>query len=69
VEQLRRWGCGLRSCSEQWLDTSGTSPVANLMFTIMTGFAEFERSLIAKRVRAGMARAKAHGKRLAGRGR
>jgi DNA invertase Pin-like site-specific DNA recombinase len=35
--------------------------VANLMFTIMTGFAEFERSLIAERVRAGMARAKKSG--------
>jgi DNA invertase Pin-like site-specific DNA recombinase len=62
VDQLRRWGCGLRSYSEPWLDTSGTSPVANLMFTIMTGFAEFERSLIAERVRAGMARAKQQGR-------
>lgn len=24
VEQLRRWGVGLRSYSEPWLDTSGT---------------------------------------------
>jgi DNA invertase Pin-like site-specific DNA recombinase len=62
TDQLRRWGCGLRSYSEPWLDTSGTSPVANLMFTIMTGFAEFERSLIAERVRAGMARARAQGR-------
>jgi DNA invertase Pin-like site-specific DNA recombinase len=62
VDQLRRWGCGLRSYSEPWLDTSGTSPAANLMFTIMTGFAEFERSLIAERVRTGMARAKQQGK-------
>jgi DNA invertase Pin-like site-specific DNA recombinase len=64
VDQLRRWGCGLRSYSEPWLDTSGTSPVANLMFTIMTGFAEFERSLIAERVRAGMARARKQGKHM-----
>ena len=61
-EQLRRFGVVLRSYSEPRLDTSGTSPVANLMFTIMTGFAEFERSLIAERVRAGMARAKKQGK-------
>src|SRR6516162_1835486 len=64
TDQLRRWGCGLRSYSEPWLDTSGTSPVANLMFTIMTGFAEFERSLIAESVRAGMARAREQGKAL-----
>jgi DNA invertase Pin-like site-specific DNA recombinase len=61
TDQLRRWGCGLRSYSEPWLDTSGQSPAANLMFTIMTGFAEFERSLIAERVRAGMVRAKKQG--------
>ena len=64
VDQLRGWGCGLRSYSEPWLDTTGTSPVANLMFTIMTGFAEFERSLIAESVRAGMARARKQGKAL-----
>jgi DNA invertase Pin-like site-specific DNA recombinase len=62
VETLRRQGVGLRSYSEPWLDTSGTSPMANLMLTIMAGFAEFERSLIAERVRAGMARAKRQGK-------
>jgi DNA invertase Pin-like site-specific DNA recombinase len=64
VAELRRWGCGLRSYSEPWLDTSGTSPVANLMFTIMTGFAEFERSLIAERVRAGMSRARKQGRHI-----
>jgi DNA invertase Pin-like site-specific DNA recombinase len=62
VAELRRWGCGLRSYSEPWLDTSGQSPIANLMFTIMTGFAEFEKALIAERVRAGMARARKQGR-------
>jgi len=46
---------------EQWLDTSGTNPVGELMFNIITSFAEFEKALIAQRVRAGMARAKAQG--------
>jgi DNA invertase Pin-like site-specific DNA recombinase len=64
VEQLRRWGVGLRSYSEPWLDTSGTSPVADLMLNILASFAQFERALIAERVRAGMARAKRQGKRL-----
>jgi len=62
VEQLRRWGVGLRSYSEPWLDTSGTLPAADLMLNIMASFAQFERSLIAERVRAGMARAKKQGK-------
>ena len=62
VEQLRRWGVGLRSYSEPWLDTSGTSPVADLMLNILASFAQFEKALIAERVRAGMARAKKQGK-------
>jgi DNA invertase Pin-like site-specific DNA recombinase len=62
VEQLRRWGVGLRSYSEPWLDTSGTSPVGDLMLNILASFAQFERSLIAERVKAGMARAKKQGK-------
>ncbi|HLY21557.1 MAG TPA: recombinase family protein [bacterium] len=62
VEQLRRWGVGLRSYSEPWLDTSGTSPVGDLMLNILASFAQFERALIAERVRAGMARAKKQGK-------
>src|SRR2546427_365084 len=53
TEQLRRWGVGLRSYSEPWLDTSGTSPVGDLMLNILASFAQFERALIAERVRAG----------------
>jgi len=58
---LRRWGVGLRSYSEPWLDTSGASPVGDLMLNILASFAQFERGLIAERVRAGMARAKRQG--------
>jgi DNA invertase Pin-like site-specific DNA recombinase len=61
LEDLRRWGVGLRSYSEPWLDTSGTNPAGELMFNILASFAQFERSLIAERVRAGMARAKKSG--------
>jgi len=64
TEDLRRWGVGLRSYSEPWLDTSGTSPVGDLMLNILASFAQFERALIAERVRAGMARAKRQGRRL-----
>src|SRR5262249_20254836 len=64
VEQLRRWGVGLRSYSEPWLDTSGRSPVGDLMLNILASFAQFEKALIAERVRAGMARARKQGKTL-----
>jgi DNA invertase Pin-like site-specific DNA recombinase len=61
TEQLRRWGVGLRSYSEPWLDTSGSSPVGDLMLNILASFAQFEKALIAERVKAGMARAKKQG--------
>jgi DNA invertase Pin-like site-specific DNA recombinase len=64
VEQIRRWGVGLRSYSEPWLDTSGTSPAGDLMLNILASFAQFEKALIAERVRAGMERARRQGKHL-----
>ena len=39
-----------------------TPPAGNAMFQMMGVFAEFERAMIAERVRAGMARAKSQGK-------
>lgn len=41
-----------------------TTPAGRLMFHVIGAMAEFERSLIAERVRAGMKRAAAKGKRL-----
>ena len=64
VEQLRRWGVGLRSYNEPMIDTSGASPLSDLLLNLMASFAQFERSLIAERVRAGMDRARKQGKRL-----
>jgi DNA invertase Pin-like site-specific DNA recombinase len=62
LDQLRRWGVGLRSYTEAWLDTSSASPWGDLLFNILASFAQFERSLIAERVRAGMERARRQGK-------
>jgi len=62
LEQFRQWGVGLRSYTEPWADT--TSPQGELVFNLLTTFAQFERSLIAERVRAGMERARKQGKRL-----
>ncbi|MBS7544638.1 recombinase family protein [Ancylobacter oerskovii] len=47
---------------QQALDTS--TPAGRAMFQMMGVFAEFERSMIQERVKAGLARAKADGKKL-----
>jgi hypothetical protein len=47
---------------QQGLDT--TTPAGKAMFQMMGLFAEFERAMIAERVRAGLARARGEGKRL-----
>jgi DNA invertase Pin-like site-specific DNA recombinase len=47
---------------QQGLDT--TTPAGKTMFQMMGVFAEFERSMIQERVRAGLARGKSEGKRL-----
>ena len=47
---------------QQGLDT--TSPAGKALFQMMGVFAEFERSMIQERVRAGLRRAKDEGKRL-----
>jgi DNA invertase Pin-like site-specific DNA recombinase len=47
---------------QQGLDT--TTPGGKAMFQMLGVFAEFERSIIQERVRAGLRRAKAEGKRL-----
>jgi len=60
LEQFKRWGVGLRSYTEPWADT--TSAQGELVFNLLATFAQFERSLIAERVRAGMTRAKRQGK-------
>jgi DNA invertase Pin-like site-specific DNA recombinase len=62
LEEFRRWGVGLRSYTEPWADTS--SPQGELVFNLLATFAQFERSLIAERVRAGMERARRQGKHI-----
>ncbi len=62
LEDLRRWGVGLRSYTEPWADT--TSPQGELVFNLLATFAQFERSLISERVKAGIARARKQGRRI-----
>ncbi len=47
---------------QQGIDT--TTPAGKAMFQMMGVFAEFERAMIVERVKAGLARARAAGKRL-----
>jgi DNA invertase Pin-like site-specific DNA recombinase len=49
-------------CSDQ--DISTNSPTGKLLLAILAGVAEFERELIVDRTKAGLARARAQGKRL-----
>lgn len=59
--RLERDGIGFRSLSEA-IDTTTAS--GRLLFHVMGAIAEFERSLISERTRAGMAAAKARGQHL-----
>ena len=61
LEEFRVLGVDFISHQEQ-VDT--TTPQGKLVFSIMASLAEFERSLISSRVRAGMARAREQGKRI-----
>src|SRR5713226_2740721 len=47
---------------QQNIDTA--TPAGKLLFQVTGAFAEFERSMIRQRVNAGLARARAQGKRL-----
>jgi DNA invertase Pin-like site-specific DNA recombinase len=59
LEEFRHLGVDFISITER-IDTS--SPIGKAMFTVISAIAEFERSLISERVRAGIAKARAHGK-------
>jgi len=47
---------------QEHIDT--TTPQGELVFTVMASLAQFESALMSERVKAGMARAKAQGKRI-----
>jgi DNA invertase Pin-like site-specific DNA recombinase len=59
LHELETRSCGFLSLQETWCDT--TSSVGRLMVTIMSGIAEFERSLIRQRCEEGIERARAKG--------
>ncbi len=61
LEEFHALGVAFASFCEA-LDTA--TPTGKVMFTIVAAMGEFERSLIQERVRAGLRRARASGKRL-----
>lgn len=61
LEEFRSLDIHFISFTEN-IDT--TTPSGQLLFHVMGAFAQFERDLIAERVRAGMAHARAMGKRI-----
>lgn len=60
LNEFRQSNVRFLSYTEVW-DTA--TPQGRLMFQLVGAFAEYERSMIAERVRAGIARAKAQGHR------
>jgi DNA invertase Pin-like site-specific DNA recombinase len=61
IDRIEKEGAGFKSLGDPWADT--TSPHGRLMLTVLSGVAEFERSLILQRTQEGRARAMADGVR------
>jgi DNA invertase Pin-like site-specific DNA recombinase len=62
LQEFRHLGVDFISYQEN-IDT--TTPQGEMIFTVMASLAQFESALISARVKAGMARARAQGKRIA----
>jgi len=61
AEILNSRGTGLRSLNEPWADT--TTPAGKMVLTVFAGIAEFERTLILERTKAGRSLAREKGVR------
>jgi DNA invertase Pin-like site-specific DNA recombinase len=61
LHDLKEGSCGFVSLGEAWCDT--TSDIGELVVTIMSGIAQFERKLILSRTEIGIAKARANGKK------
>jgi DNA invertase Pin-like site-specific DNA recombinase len=61
IQDLEHWGVRFM-CTEQNIDTDQAAPAGKLLMNIVAAVAEFERTLISERVKAGIERARAQGK-------
>jgi len=62
-ETLRKLDCGI-ICTSQGIDTTKGNACGELLQNLLMSIAQFERSLISERTKAGLAVARAAGKRL-----
>ncbi len=62
VDTVAERGAAFRSLAESWADT--TTPAGKMMLTVLSGLAEFERSLIQERTAEGRALAVERGVRM-----
>lgn len=62
LDAIAKRGASFKSLADGWADT--TTPQGKIVLTVIGGFAEFERSLIAARTTEGRARAKAKGRHM-----
>ena len=63
VEELNGRGVGLKVLSGQGASIDTTTPAGKLIFGIFASLAEFERDLISERTKAGLASARARGRK------
>jgi DNA invertase Pin-like site-specific DNA recombinase len=62
VEEFKQQGASLRSVNDRWLDTTTENPFSELLITIFSGLAQYERKMIKQRQKEGVAIAKEQGK-------
>lgn len=67
IQLLRQRGVGVKSLTEEWLDTGKDNPMADLIMAFMAWAAAEERRKISERTRAGIARRRAIGQWKGGR--
>lgn len=67
ISELKRYGVGVRSLTETWLDTTKENPMGDLVLAIMSWAASEEKRKISERTKAGIRRLRAIGQWKGGR--
>lgn len=63
IAEFEKHGCAL-ICTSQGIDTSHDNPAGRLQMNVLAAVAEFERSLIRERTKAGLVAARARGAKI-----